>query len=96
MHAKFFAVGSFLLRSRKMFVAFGDVTEGQVQPGMTLAVSLGSVSVTTKVKAVEFVDIRDQAYTGLVFDLEDTADLEFWQSLKIGGETLELSMGDGK
>jgi len=90
LEAKFFVVGSLLMRSRKMFVAFGDVTEGHVQPGMTVVFSLGNVSVTATVKAVEFVDVRDQAYTGLVFDCE-TEDLELWQSLKIAGEILVLS-----
>jgi hypothetical protein len=93
MQAKFFAVGSFFIRSRNMFVAVGDIIEGHIEPGMAVAVSLGSISVSTKVKEVEVigVDFRDKEYMGLVFGFEDPEDLEFWQALKIGGETLELS-----
>jgi len=47
MQAKFFAVGSFFIRSRNMFVAVGDVIEGHIQPGMMVAVSLGNFSVST-------------------------------------------------
>ena len=93
MQAKFFAVGSFFLRSRNLFVAVGEVTEGEVKQGMTVSVSLGNISVTTTVKDVEVigVDFRGQDYQGLVFGFDDPADLEFWQALRIGGETLELS-----
>ena len=69
MQAKFFAVGSFFIRSRNMFVAVGDIIEGHIEPGMAVAVSLGSISVSTKVKEVEVigVDFRDKEYmVGLI------------------------------
>ncbi len=93
MRAKFSTIGSFFIRSRQLFVAVGDVTEGEVKRGMTVAVSLGSFSVTTTVKDVDVirVDFRGQDYVGLVFSFDDPEDLEFWHALKIGGETLELS-----
>jgi hypothetical protein len=40
MSAKFYAVGSFHLPSRNLFVIVGDVLEGSVRPGMTFAVQL--------------------------------------------------------
>jgi integral membrane sensor domain MASE1 len=46
MQAKFLAVGSFFIRSRNLFVAVGDIMEGHIQPGMTVAVSLGNISVS--------------------------------------------------
>ena len=93
MTAKFFAIGSFLIRSRNLFVAVGDVTEGEVKPGMSVSVSLGNISVSTRVVTVEVIEVEfgRQEYLGLAFAYEDAEDLEFWQSLRISDDTLELS-----
>ena len=62
-------------------------------PISAVARKLGNISVTTTVKDVEVigVDFRGQDHQGLVFGYDDPADLVFWQALRIGGETLELS-----
>lgn len=93
MRAQFLAVGSFFIRSRNLFVAVGDVVEGEVKPGMTVTVSLGSISVTTPINGVEVIDVdfRGTSYLGLVFSYQNPEELEFWASLKIGEETLQLS-----
>ena len=93
MKAKFYAIGSFFIRSRNLFVAVGDVTEGEVKVGMSVAVSLGSISVETRVAAVEVIEVvfRGQDYLGLAFECENQEESEFWRALRISEETLELS-----
>jgi hypothetical protein len=95
MKAKFFTIGSFLVRSRNLFVAVGDVTEGEVQPGMNVEVDLGHLRVGANVASVEVIEVafRNQAYLGLAFAFEGPEDLEFWQELQLSDETLELSVG---
>jgi hypothetical protein len=91
--AKFSVVGSFFMPSRNLFVAVGDVIEGNVKAGMTVAVTLSTVQVTTPIQGVEVitVDFRDQAYSGLGFGFDDPDELEFWSALRIGGEVLEIA-----
>ena len=95
MRAKFFTIGSFLVRSRNLFVAVGDVTEGEVRPGMNVEVDLGHFRVGATIANVEVIEVafRNQDYLGLAFAFEDPEDLEFWQALRLGEETLELSVG---
>lgn len=95
MKAKFFTIGSFLVRSRNLFIAVGDVTEGEVRPGMNVEVDLGHFRVGTKVTTVEVIEVafRDQDYLGLAFAFDDPEDLEFWQALRLSEETLELFVG---
>jgi hypothetical protein len=93
MKAKFYAIGSFFVRSRNLFVAVGDVTEGEVKPGMSVSVDLGHLRVTTTISNVEVIEVvfRGQDYLGLAFAFESPEDLEFWQALRISDETLEIS-----
>jgi hypothetical protein len=93
MKAKFFVIGSFLIRSRSLFVAVGDLTEGEVRPGMSVSVDLGHFRVVTTISDVEVIEVffRNQNYLGLAFAFETAEDLEFWQALRISDETLELS-----
>jgi hypothetical protein len=91
--AKFFVIGSFFVRSRNLFVAVGDVTEGEVKPGMSVSVDLSHIRVSTTVSNVEVIDVvfRGQDYLGLAFAFEAPEDLEFWQALRMSDETLELT-----
>ena len=57
MDAKFLAVGSFFIRSRKLFVVVGDVVEGEIQTGMEVIVPLGDISVSAPVRDVEVIDV---------------------------------------
>ncbi len=92
--AKFRAVGSFLVRSRRLFVIVGDVVEGTVVPGMTVRLPLNpSLTVAASVKAVEYVDIlhEGKSYMGLALEYEHPEELEFWMAMRISGEVLELN-----
>jgi hypothetical protein len=93
MRAKFYVIGSFFVRSRNLFVAVGDITEGDVRPGMSVSVSLGHLRVNTTICGVEVIEIafRDQDYLGLAFGFESPEDLEFWQALRLNDETLEIT-----
>jgi hypothetical protein len=94
MSAKFYAVGSFHLPSRNLFVIVGDVLEGSVRPGMTFAVQLNpGIAVTSNVAQVEMVDVRymGKAYVGLAVEYVDPAELDFWLALDISDETIELT-----
>ena len=91
--AKFYAVGSFLLRSRNLFVIVGDILEGEIVPGMEILVPLqGELHVTSRVAQVEYVDVihEKKSYIGLAIAYEDTEELEFWRALEVSGETLDL------
>ncbi|NOY94739.1 MAG: hypothetical protein GXP55_26475 [Deltaproteobacteria bacterium] len=90
--AKFYAVGSFLMRSRNLFVVIGDVLEGTVVAGMRLRMPLGGTSVGVRVASVEYVDVvhEGKGYVGLAMEYADPADLELLMALHVGGETLGL------
>lgn len=90
--ARFSVVGSFYMPARSLFGAVGDVIEGEIKPGMTVGVRHGNLLFTGPIASVEVieVDFRAQAYLGLVFGFEEKFDLEFWSSLRIGGEVLEI------
>jgi hypothetical protein len=90
MTAQFYIVGSFLIRSRNLFVAVGDIVEGYVEPGMNVSVDLGSIKIGTSVSSVEVIDVSylNKSYKGLVFGFEDPEELGFWQALDLSDETL--------
>jgi|SRR5688572_6770391 hypothetical protein len=96
MIARFYTVGSFLMRSRNLFVAVGKVMEGHIEAGMTVSVNLGSLKLATTIKSVEVVEASclNKNYLGLVFSFEDPAELEVWERLKLSDETLVLELGN--
>jgi hypothetical protein len=58
MSAKFFVIGSFLVRSRNLFVAVGDATEGTILPGMRIVVDLGNLKLDAgAVACIEVIEI---------------------------------------
>jgi hypothetical protein len=90
MTAKFYVVGSFLVPSRNLFVAVGDIVDGYVELGMSLTVDLGSIKVGTTIQSVELIEVShlNRSYKGLAFGFEDPAELGFWQMLELSDETL--------
>jgi hypothetical protein len=90
MTAKFYVVGSFLVPSRNLFVAVGDIVDGYVEPGMSVTVDLGSIKVGTTVQSVELIEVSylNRSYKGLAFGFDDPAELGFWQMLELSDETL--------
>lgn len=90
MTAKFYIVGSFLVRSRNLFVAVGDIVDGYVESGMFVTVDLGNIKVGTSVASVEVIDVSylNKSYMGLAFAFDDPDELDFWQSLQLSDETL--------
>lgn len=90
MTARFYTVGSFLMRSRNLFVAVGKIMEGHIEAGMMVSVDLGSLKLKTTIKSVEVVEANclNKNYLGLVFSFEDPAELDIWERLKLQDETL--------
>jgi hypothetical protein len=90
MTARFYTVGSFLMRSRNLFVAVGKLMEGRIEAGMTVTVNLGNLKLGTRIESVEVVEVNclSKDYMGLVFAFEQPADLEVWQALQLSDETL--------
>jgi hypothetical protein len=90
MTARFYTVGSFLMRSRNLFVAVGKLMEGHIEAGMTVTVNLGNLKLGTRIESVEVVEVTclSKEYMGLVFAFEHAADLEVWQALQLSDETL--------
>ena len=96
MDARFKAVGTFHLQSRRLFVIYGDVTEGEVRPGMRVELPLNSgLVVTGRIDAVEFVDMvpQQRAYVGLVLGYDDPDELKFWEAMNIADEELRILDG---
>lgn len=94
MDAKFLAVGSFLVRSRDLFVLVGDVIEGNIEAGMVVIVDLGHFKIGIPIRDVEVIDVsfRGQSYRGLVIGFEDPEDLRAWEVIDFSGETLEVTV----
>lgn len=67
MTAQFVVVGSFLVRSRNLFVAVGDTVEGHVEPGMNVVVDFGSIKIGTSVSSVE---VNDVTYLGKAYKVQ--------------------------
>lgn len=90
--AQFYALGSFLVRSRKLYVIVGDVLEGEVVAHMTVEIPLGGISIAARVASVEYVDVihEGKQYLGLAIELEDPNELEFLMGLGVSGQTLTL------
>jgi hypothetical protein len=95
--AKFYALGSFLLRSRNLFVIVGDVLEGEVTPGMRISIPLGGIAVATRVASVEYVDVihEGKSFIGLAMEYEHPEELEFLMGLGVSGEVLTLDTEPG-
>lgn len=47
MPGKFYAVGSFFIKSKNLFVVVGNVLQGTYQPGDRACLDLGNLSVGT-------------------------------------------------
>ena len=94
MIAKFYAVGSFYVHSRNLFVIAGEVIEGSIENGMTVSINLNSqMSIRTIIRTVELAAITflGQSYTGLVVDYEDTEELDILNEPGVSDEILEIS-----
>lgn len=91
--AKFYAIGSFLIRSRNLLVIVGDVLEGEVRTGMTIHVPFGAIDIAHRVASIERVEVTHEAklYVGVALEYEHEDDLENVLALcPGGGETLSL------
>jgi hypothetical protein len=99
MTSQFKAAGTFHLRSRRMFVIYGDILSGDVRSGMYLALPMNpGFAVTGRIASVEFVDVvpQQRAYVGLVMDYDDPQELGFWEAMNISDEVLEISDSETK
>jgi hypothetical protein len=94
MDAKFLTVGSFLVRSRDLFVLVGDVVEGKIEAGMVVILDLGNLKVEVPIRDVEVIDVsfRGQSYRGLVIGFEDPEDIRIWDGIDFSGQTLEVTI----
>ncbi len=94
MDAKFLTVGSFLVRSRNLFVLVGDVVEGKIEAGMVVILDLGNFKVELPIRGVEVIDVtfRGQSCRGLVIGYEDPEDLRIWEGIDFSGQTLEVTI----
>lgn len=92
MTGRFWVVGSFHIRSRKLFVLVGDLLEGKAEPGTTVCVRLGSLGVTTRIASLEVIDIsyESRRYLGLALAYDEPGELEFWSALGLSNEEIEL------
>ena len=95
MPTTFRAEGVFRLHARNAVVVFGDVTEGIVQPGMSIAVPLnGLVRLQHSITAVESLLKNGRSYVALCLEIDDPAEFGLWEALNIAHE--ELSIQDSR
>lgn len=92
MPATFKIVGSFALRSRKQFVAFGDLLHGEIARGMKFTVPKGDARMSGKVAAIEYVDFMSmhESHPALVLHCETAEELDAWRDLLSEGLVLSL------
>ena len=86
--------GTFVLKARNAFVAYGDLVEGSVSKGMVMQIPLNSsVSVAAEVSGVEMVDgTPTGSHLALRFDCDDLEDAELLNALNVAGEDLRVLM----
>jgi hypothetical protein len=91
--ARFLVQGVFHLKSRELFVVYGDVLEGEVRPGMEIVLPLNSqLSLELSIEGVEFVDGTPTGFhIGLAIKLDEDLDLSLLQGLNLSAEVLTVS-----
>ena len=91
MPARFQVYETFLLQSRGLFVAHGNVLDGAVRRGQRVVAPPG---IDVPVDAVEFVLLsatEGRENVALCFCYRDVEQLAQWQSLQLAGQILELA-----
>ena len=98
MPATFKAVETFHLKSRHLFVIYGDIVKGTVRPGMRVSLPLnGTVTIHGPIEAVEYVDVTpgERSHVALCVGFEESAEeLTFWEAMNIADETLQVLDAD--
>jgi hypothetical protein len=81
MRTIFKVAGTSELKSRRLFVAFGNIVEGVLHPGMRVALSDGGEPIAT-IGSIDFIDFRmsKQSYVAITFQPVDGAVLDSWRS----------------
>lgn len=89
---RFWVVGSFHIRSKKLFALVGSLLEGKAEPGSMVCVRLGGLGVTTRIASLEVIDVshENRQYLGLVLAYDDPDELDFWNALSLSNEEIEL------
>lgn len=89
-------VGSFELKARSLFVVFGSLTEGELRPGMKIALALGDISITGSIATGEVVDFvaHGESFPAITLHCDDPDDLEIWRSAIAEGVVIEASSDD--
>jgi hypothetical protein len=94
MAAIFKVQQTFALTSRSLFVFAGEITQGTVQPGMSIHISLNEdATMDVPVQGVEFIRKDGAELVALTVAIEDQSDADFLQQFDVVGESLALSDG---
>ncbi len=90
--SKFYVLDTFALESRKLFVLAGSVIDGDLRPGQLVRVPLnGGVAIEARIEAVEFARRSPQREDVCIcISYCELGELEFWQSLNINNEEVEV------
>lgn len=92
MEARFLVQRTYLLPSRSLFVLEGSITEGNVQPGMSLLIRFNrSLSMACKIEGVEFVRGSETERVALTVRYDDADEGEFLQGFNISNEEVLVS-----
>jgi hypothetical protein len=90
---RFRAHGTFCVPARGEFTVWGTVLEGEIRPGMRLALDLGNILCTLTVYAIDPVEIDGEAFVAVrTVEGSDALDREVIHSLGLGrgGEEMKV------
>jgi hypothetical protein len=90
----FMAIDSFAIRNRSEFYLIGQIKEGTAKESWFINIPLsGSLSVTVRISKIEEVELTsDTNKYKLLIVTGNNETLDLLLGLKIGGETLDITM----
>jgi len=90
MRTLFKVVGTSELKSRNLFVVYGEIVEGMLHAGMRVALANEATKPVAGIASIDFIDFRmsKQAYVAIFFEPGDSAALELWRTSMQEGTVL--------
>ncbi len=91
MRTLFKVVGTSELKSRNLFVVYGEIVEGMLHAGMRVALAnADEAKPVAGIASIDFMDFRmsKQAYVAIFFEPGDSAALELWRTSMQEGTVL--------
>jgi hypothetical protein len=90
--ARFHVIDTFALEGRKLFVLAGSIIDGEIRAGQSVVIPLNSaLTMSARIESIGFARRSpSREDVCLCLNFADLAELEIWQGLNIGNETIEV------